>query len=217
MKTSTLSVFCAFLTFVTVGCGLQEGSNTPPDCESCGSGDAGTLPPGDAGTTTSSDAGTTTPSGDGGTSTASNPAPVVSPTSCRLEFADQYISGSSCGELRGNLPGMTWDTGPVIQDSNSDGSLEYIASTIAAGTYSMSYMDRECPGQTPETGAWAHYGDPELILSLTADARAWLYCNWYDATTGTVLTDVADPGCNIRVTVGTGCSLSPAGNMRDFH
>ena len=161
--------------------------------------------------------GTVTPPGDAGTSTTSNPAPVVSPTSCRLEFHDQYISGSSCGELRGNLPGMTWDTGPVIQDSNSDGRLEYVAATIAAGTYSMSYMDRECAGQTPETGAWAHYGDPELLRSLTADARAWLYCNWYDAATGTIRTDVADPGCNIRVTVGAGCSISPAGNMRDFH
>jgi len=207
MKTSILSVFCAFLTLATVGCGLQEGDNPPPDCTTCGS-DGGTTPPGDGGTVA--------PPADGGT-VPSNPAPVVSPTACRLEFADQYISGSSCGELRGNLPGMTWDTGPVIQDSDSDGRLEYIAATIVAGTYSMSYMDRECPGQTPETGAWAHYGDPELLLSLTADARAWLYCNWYDAATGTILSDVADPGCNIRVTVGAACAISPAGNMRDFH
>src|SRR5688572_22230259 len=177
--TTTLSAFCAILMLATVGCGLQEGDNTPPDCTTCGNdGDGGTGP----------DADPVDPPADGGTVTPPSgnaPAPVVSPAACRLEFHDQYISGSSCGELRGNLPGMTWDTGPVIQDSNSDGRLEYVAATIAAGTYSMSYMDRECAGQTPETGAWAHYGDPELLLSLTDDARAWLYCNWYDAATGT--------------------------------
>lgn len=209
MKTLIQTVFCAILMTTTVGCGLQEGDNPPPDCDTCGNGDAGTPPSGDGGSVT--------PPSDAGTSTVTNPAPVVSPAACRLEFADQYISGSSCGELRGTLPGMTWSAGPVIQDSNSDGRLEYIAATIAAGTYSVSYMDRECPGQTPETGAWAHFGDPELLRSLTADARAWLYCNWYDAANDTILTDVADPGCNIRVTVGAACALSPAGNMRDFH
>lgn len=233
MKTSTLSVFCAFLTFVTVGCGLQEGSNPPPDCASCGSGDAGTLPPGDAGTTASSDAGTTTPSGDGGTSTATAPAPVISPSACRLEFHDDYISGSSCGDVVGSLPGMNWgvdaDGNPVptgavyIRDSDRDGRLELDLSSIPAGTYSLTYRDRECDGETPQI-AWALYGNPETVHAMSADARSFLFCNWYDSATGEEVDapdtngdGLPDPSCNLRISVDAACVITGNGNMRDLH
>jgi hypothetical protein len=189
---------------LAAGCGLQEGENTPPDMTEPDAGND-PVPEPDAG-----DSGTN-PDVDG-----EMPAPVVSPAACRLEFHDAYISGSQCGEVRGTLPGMTWEAGPVIEDTDGDGRLELTLSSVPGGTYSLSYMDRECDGQTPQSGAWAHYGDPEMLLAMTSDARAWLYCNWYDAATGTILTDVENPGCNIRVAVGADCALSGAGNMRDF-
>lgn len=208
MKTTILSAFCAILMTITVGCGLQEGDNTPPDCTTCDHGDGGTGP----------DADPVDPPADGGTITPPSgnaSAPVVSPAACRLEFHDDYISGSPCGDVVGTLPGMTWSAGPMIRDTNSDGRLEYQASSIPAGTYSLSYRDRECTGEVARTN-WALYGDPDTLRAMTPEARSFLYCNWYDAATGTI-SQVSDPGCNIRISVAAGCAITGNGNMRDFH
>lgn len=207
MKTSILSVFCAILMSATVGCGLQEGdTNTPPDCTTCGSDGGTTTPPADGGTVTPpSDGGTTTP--------ATAEAPVVSPAACLLEFHDDYISGSPCGDVVGTLPGMTWSSGPMISDSNHDGRLEYHPASIPAGSYSLTYRDRACPGEVDRTN-WALYGDPDTLRAMTADARSFLYCNWW--VNGAIV-QVNDPGCNIRISVDAACTITGAGNMRDFH
>ncbi len=201
MKTSILSVFCAFLMSVTVGCGLQEGDDSPsPGCTAnCG------------GVGSTNDGGTVTPPADGGDT--SIPAPVVSPTACRLEFADDYISGSPCGDVVGTLPGMTWSAGSMISDSDSDGRLEYAPESIPAGTYELSYRDRACANEVDRTN-WALYGDPEMLRAMTADARSFITCNWW--VDGAIV-QVNDPGCHIRISVDAACAIIGAGNMRDFH
>ncbi|HTM67981.1 MAG TPA: hypothetical protein VL426_01655 [Candidatus Binatia bacterium] len=204
MKTSNLSVLCAILMTVTVGCGLQEGGDTtpPPDCTS-NCGDGGSGPTGDGGTVT--------PPADGGGSYI--PAPVVSPAACLLEFADDYISGSPCGDVVGTLPGMTWTAGPRISDSNSDGRLEYHPASIPAGTYDLSYRDRGCANEVDRTN-WALYGDPEMLRAMSPDARSFITCNWW--VNGAIV-QVTDPGCHLKISVDAACAITGAGNMRDFH
>ncbi|MEY4744160.1 MAG: hypothetical protein RL272_105 [Candidatus Parcubacteria bacterium] len=209
MKTSIMSVLCAILMSAIVGCGLQEGGtgNPPPDCTTCSNDGGGTAPPSDGGSTV------TPPSDGGSTASPAAEAPVISPAACRLEFHDDYISGSPCGDVVGTLPGMTWTSGPMISDSNHDGRLEYQASAIPAGKYSLSYRDRECHGEVPRTN-WALYGDPDGLRAMTADARSFIYCNWW--VNGAIV-QVSDPGCNIRISVDSACLITGDGNMRDFH
>lgn len=202
MKTSIPFVLCAIL---MSACGLQEGSDTTDTGCTANCGDAG-------GPSVSDGGGTTTPPGDGG-SGSTIPAPVVSPAACILEFADDYISGSPCGDVVGTLPGMTWSAGPRIADSDSDGRLEYRPASIPAGTYDLSYRDRGCPGEVDRTN-WALYGDPDMLRAMSPDARSFIQCNWW--VNGAIV-QVSDPGCKLRINVDSTCAITGAGNMRDFH
>jgi len=50
---------------------------------------------------------------------------------------------------------------------------------------------------------------------MSQKGRSWLYCNWYDAATGNMVTPSA-PNCEIKVSVDAACNITPAGNMGNF-
>jgi hypothetical protein len=227
MNTTIKSAFCFVIMSLATACGLQDESesppagNPPPDCGSeCNSGgsDAGTGGSSSGGQSDGGTGGsTTTDAGSGGSTTtppSGMPAPVVSNAACEMLFHDDYINGSPCGEVRGNLPGMTWSSGQFITDSNSDGRLELKYETIPEGCYQLSYLDVACKNEVPRTN-WAAYGDPEMLKAMTAEARSFIQCTWWDAAAKKVKT-VSDPGCNIRIKVGPGCAISGDGNMSNF-
>ncbi|MEY4744161.1 MAG: hypothetical protein RL272_106, partial [Candidatus Parcubacteria bacterium] len=181
---------------VAVDGGLSDAGAADPVNDSgttAPSSDAGSAAP-DAGPSPAPDAGS--PVADAGTP-ATHTAPLRSPLAGRLEFSDEYIGSSACGEIRGSLPAATWSSGPSIQDTNADRFLEYAPSSIAAGTYELSYVAATCRGPA---GAWADYGSRTLLLGMTADARSFVNCSWWDAASSTTVT-VGSPGCNLRITV----------------
>ncbi len=233
MIKSAATVLVLTLTFVLVGCGLQDGttatvpSTTP--AASTSSADAGTNDT--TAPTTTTDAGTTT--ADTGTMVADTgidsgvdaktdsgaylPAPVMSPAANQLTFATYYVAGSLCGDVLGTLPGMNWTSGRFITDASPvDGRLELVyTASPPVGDYTVSYRDRACPTESPDRTNWALYGAPEMLKAMTPAARAWLQCNWWDATSKTVLT-VADPVCNIKLHAASGGVFTGAGNMENF-
>ncbi len=173
-------------------CGLQEGED--PD----------TTPPADA--TPPDDA--TPPADD------SLPAPFRSPAPCILDFSNAYVSGATCGEVRGTMPGMSWTSGVRIANPDGDGYMG-MAFTTPAGTYEVSYLGyQNCTTQQPND-AWAQYGHADQLVEMTAEARSFINCNWYNASTNQVISGV-NPSCNIRFTVDSECHILPAGNMSGF-
>jgi hypothetical protein len=138
----------------------------------------------------------------------------------QIEFSKFYTNGSGCAEVRGTLPGLTWGNGVYMTDSDGDGYMEYSpANGIPEGTYALSYVDRECGSETDQDDDWANFGAPDMVKLMNAEARAWLYCNWYDADAGHTVTapDTSgdgnpDPGCEIRIKQ-TENGLQPNGNM----
>ena len=192
--------------------------------------DAGTPPAPDAGAPAPTpDAGTPTPTPDAGTPPAPDagsppdagttptylPDPVSSPSSLHLLFADYYMSGSPCGDVKGNLPGTNWNddyTGLLMQDTNADGYLELTLSATPAGTYDVTYRDRECSGQ-PQMKAWAHFGEKDMIRQMRTQAKQFLQCNWWN---GTAEVTVSSPGCNIRLSIDGNGLITGAGNMANY-
>lgn len=204
-----------------VGCGQSEtdvnGDTTADGNDSAGSANC-TTPTCGAMPGPSADAGSSAPAPDAdapapdaGTPPA-QPAPVASPGACRLEFSDAYIGGSACGEIRGAIPGATWSSGPSIEDGDADHFLSYAPSSVAPGTYELTYVVKTCGGSV---GTWADYGSRSQLLGMTPDARSFVNCNWWDVASGTTIS-VASHGCNLRITVDGACAITGAGNMRDY-
>lgn len=184
-----------------------------------GGGDGGT-PSADGGTGTdagsggappvTTDAGSPADAGSGGSdagSVASQPDPVVVTGACQMKFSNAYVGNSPTAEIRGNLPGATWSSGPAITDTNADKYLEYSAVSIGAGFYDLTYM------VPPST--WANLGDSTALKAMTPAAREFVNCNWWDPVALKTVS-VSSPSCNIRIMVGGGCTISAAGNMKDF-
>lgn len=185
------------------GMGTDAGSGGSPPVTT----DAGTG--GSAGDSGSGGEGGTD-SGTGGSDAGSVPAqpdPVVVTGSCAMKFSTAYVGNSSTAEIRGNLPGATWSSGPAITDTNADKYLEYSTATIGTGMYDLTYM------VPPST--WANLGDSTALKAMTPAAREFILCNWWDAGAGKTVS-VANPSCNIRISVGSGCTITPYGNMKDY-
>jgi len=142
------------------------------------------------------------------------PAPFRSPTPCVFDFSNAYVSGATCGEVRGTLPGLSWTQGVQIANPDGDGYLG-MAFITPAGTYELSYLGwQNCDSRQPND-AWAQYGHEDQLLQMTAEARAFINCNWYNASTNAVISGV-NPSCDIRITVDAECHILPAGNMSGF-
>ena len=170
-----------------------------------GGADAGAPAP-DAGTTPPPDAGTPVPV---------SPAPLRSPSAGQLRFADLYIGGAACGQVRGNLPGASWSTGPAMSDTDGDHELELALAAPPAGTYELTYVSATCPGGSVVAESWASYGSRAQLLGMTADARAFVSCNWWDAA-AVATGSVSSPGCNLRIQIDTTGNVTGAGNMRNY-
>lgn len=196
MKKNLLTVlFAISAMFLTVGCGVQEDEDGDVQDTPCCT-DTDETP----------DADTDTDEG--------LPAPFRSPAPCVFDFSNAYVSGAVCGEVRGTLPGMSWSSGVQISNPDGDGYMG-MAFVVPAGTYEMSYLGwQNCSTREPND-AWAQYGFEEQLTEMTAEARAYINCNWWNAGTGSVISGV-NPSCNIRVTVDSECHVLPAGNMADF-
>jgi len=195
MKTNLWIVLVAlFGTFTFTACGVQEDSDKPDAVDPVDPVDP--VTPSDT-----------------------LPAPFKSPAACVLDFSAAYVSGSKCGELRGDIRGtvaVSWTDGPYMLDSDNSGYLG-MAFTDApdAGTYNLSYVGwQNCSAQTPNE-AWAQYGDIDQLKAMTSAARAFIQCNWWNAATKTMVTGV-NPSCNIRVTFDAACNITPAGNMANL-
>lgn len=144
---------------------------------------------------------------DAGPASVVQPDPVIVTGACQVKFSNVYVGGSATAEIRGNLPGATWSSGPTITDTNADKYLEYSPVSIGAGMYDITYM------VPPST--WANMGDATTLKAMTPAAREFILCNWWDAGAGKVVS-VASPSCNVRIMVGGGCTITPYGNMKDF-
>ena len=198
-----------FLAFAMTACGLQDPTDDKP---------AANLVPDGSGTVTVTDAGT--PDADAGLPDAGSTAPALddgpfrSPAACIFDFSSKYVSGSTCGEVRGNATNMSWTSGPKIVDADRDGYMG-MSFHMEAGTYELSYLGfQDCATSTPNQ-AWAQYGGEDQLRAMTAAGRAFIQCNWWDATEQTKVT-VGNPSCSLRITVDDKCVVTPAGNMANF-
>jgi len=192
MKKNLLIAFAVFAASL-VGCGLQEDE-------------------GDEGTTDTTPTDTTPP--DDTDTDDTLPAPFRSPAANVYDFSNAYVSGALCGEVRGNLPGLSWTQGVQIANPDGDGYMGMNFIT-PAGTYELSYLGwQNCTTREPND-AWAQYGFEEQLVKMTADARSFINCNWWNATTKQKVSGV-NPSCNIRITVDTVGKILPAGNMANF-
>lgn len=157
-------------------------------------------------------------------------APLPDPAITFLGGASQvlglstfFISGSTCGEVVGDLPGMNWSSGQFVRDTNGDRYLELDLSSVPVNMYgyNFTYMDRECPGQAVSVRSYAQYGAKEQLRNMTPVARSFLQCNWWNANSGVEVT-VSNPSCHFRVvkyiSEGSGLPvIAPAGNMWNFN
>jgi len=239
---NVLSIIVTVLTLsLTVGCGLEEADVADPGTDG-GAAWADVPSDSDAGPLCTSDE----ECAEGEVCTeegclpAEEPAePAVAPApvsasadctaagcTCTLHFGIAYISEATCGEARGTMPGMTWSSGALISDVDGNAAdLEMVvpAASAVPGTYEMSYLGfQSCGAPTPE--AWAQYGGSAQLLLMSPDAREFISCNWWDASSGAPVA-TGSPSCSLRVEVsvvtqedGTlDCMFAPAGNMRDYH
>jgi hypothetical protein len=115
-------------------------------------------------------------------------------------FNSYYISGAGCAEVRGEVPGMTWESGPDVADTDADGWLEWSA-IPTAGVYRFSYAGhRDCEEADPSwREGWAQYAHPSQLAAMCESDLAYIYCQ--------------DDGCSIRVEFTADGSALPAGNM----
>ncbi|MFA6603581.1 MAG: hypothetical protein WCT10_01910 [Patescibacteria group bacterium] len=202
MKTNLwIAIVALCATFSFTACGVQESGDEDSACTDC----VDIVDPVDP--------------VDPVTPAVVMPAPFKSPTACVLDFSSAYVSGSTCGELRGDIRGttaVTWTDGPHMLDSDNSGYIG-MAFTDApdAGTYNLSYVGwQNCSTQSPNE-AWAQFGDIDQLKAMTSEARAFIQCNWWNASTREMVTGV-NPSCSIRVTFDAACNITPAGNMANL-
>jgi len=185
--------------------GAQQNANTGTDTGTPTREDAGAAVSADAEQPAQqSDAGQTGEDS-GAVQAPANVDVLRSSGACQLKFSALYVNGAANGELRGSIPDvMTWDAGPAMSDSDADGYLEYAPASLPVGTFDLSYLG---------DGSWAMYGTEAQLRAMSAAARAFVSCNWFD---GTNIIAVASPECHLRIKVETGCLVSGAGNMANL-
>ena len=133
---------------------------------------------------------------------------------CIMDFSSYYTSGSTCGEVRGELTNMSWSAGPEILAPDLDGYMG-MSYELDPGTFAFSYLGyQDCDDKWPGE-AWAQYGHQDFLKQMTEEARSFIQCNWWDETTQTLI-EVESPSCSLRITVSSDCELTGAGNMANF-
>ncbi len=194
MKKMMFVLMISVLPFA-IGCGSdEEGCGTVRNCDDNGSDDGNTD------------------DGNGDTpQPVVNTAPLRSPSAGVLEFSTAYISGTSCAQVRGTLPGLTWSAGADLGSEVS--GYRGISLSLPAGTYEMSYVGwANCSSRTPDV--WADYGKKEKLTAMDSAARAFVKCNWWN---GSSTVSVGSPSCNLKISVNSSGQVSAAGNMANYN
>jgi len=205
------TVLFTALMFSAVGCGIQEPDTVPSDDGSNG----GQV---DVDINVTIDDNTSDTPSDPVVDPTPDPAyvagPFRSPGSCIWDFNSAYASDAICGEVRGELPNMTWSDGPALANPDGDGwmGMHY---EVQDGTYTFSYLGFQNCGSSTPYEAWAQYGGEDQLSAMSPEDRAYISCNWWDATNQQKL-NVSNPSCSLKVTV-TNCDVQPAGNMSNFN
>jgi len=149
------------------------------------------------------------------------PDPFQSPAPYTFLFSAHYVSGATCGEVRGNLPSMSWDSGYEIVDlyeGEMDGWLGFAYDTdeidVAAGMYDFSYVGYQSCVDDDPLEAWAQYGLLSDLLRVSETGRSFILCDWYDASRDACVAPAdGSPSCNIRVQIDADGNVTPYGNM----
>ena len=192
MKKMLTVLFAAVSLALFVNCGTTDGDDNGNHHGS--SGDNGNN---------SGNNNTTTP--------ADNIAPFRSIETGVLEFSTAYISGASCAQVRGNLPGITWNSGLDL-GSEHDG-YRAVSVDLPAGTYEMSYLGwANCSSRS--TDIWADYGLKEHLTAMSATARGFVSCNWWN---GSSTLTVSSPSCKLLIQVKSDGTIVGSGNMQNYN
>lgn len=183
LKTWFTLITLVLVTAVLNGCGMEEEKKS-----------GGTTPPGN-----------TTPPGS--TTPANNLGPLFSPAARILCLSQKYVGSANEAEIRGNLPGMTWEKGTLIgAPSNGYFSGQALAADVV-GTFDFTYV----AGST-----WADFGKEENLKAMSTDDRSSIVCNWFDGTKVLELPQTTKGECHLRITVASDGKVTGAGNMRSF-
>lgn len=144
---------------------------------------------------------------DGGGS-ALSVAPFRSPAPYVFDFNSVYTGNEPTGEVFGDLPGISWESGVTARDSDEDGWLG-LSYEVPAGTYLLNWR-----AGSPET--WADFGTKEALAAMTDDERGFVSCNWWDSGSSS-LVDVSGSSCALRVSVDSDGNITAAGNMGNLN
>ena len=142
------------------------------------------------------------------TGSALSVAPFRSPAPYVFDFNAVYTAGESTGEVLGDLPGLSWESGVTARDSDEDGWLG-LSYEVPAGTYMLNWR-----AGSPET--WADFGTKAALTAMTDDERGFVSCNWWDSGSITLI-EVSGPTCALRVSVDGDGNIIAAGNMGNLN
>ncbi|MEY4723657.1 MAG: hypothetical protein RLZZ324_1170 [Candidatus Parcubacteria bacterium] len=128
--------------------------------------------------------------------TAFKPGPYRSgPNGQLLVNGYEYLSGTKCGALKGNVPGANWDINspfPAITDSNNDGWLEYASDQMSSDVeYRINAIDTDC-GAPKISAGYMQYGTTAIINRLSPEDRLFIACDNVDNATGLKVTNPTD-------------------------
>ncbi len=144
----------------------------------------------------------------GGDDTALSAAVFRSPAPYVFDFNARYTADEVTGEVLGDLPGISWDSGVTARDSDEDGWLG-LSYEVPAGTYTLNWR-----AGSPET--WADFGTKEALAAMTDAEREFVSCNWWDSSSASLI-DVSGPSCALRVAVDADGNITAAGNMGNLN
>jgi hypothetical protein len=139
------------------------------------------------------------------------PAPFRSPTPYVLDISRQYIGNATCALLIGKPAPLTW---VVVSEQTVDGYLRTTQPYMFGGaTYEFSYSVWDC--QNSVAGVGADFGTSQNLARMTADARQYVWCNWYDSANSGCI-QVTDFICSLKMSMDSGGNFTPVGNMANF-
>ena len=160
------------------------------------------------------------------------PAVANDPSSqCSLTFSDFYLRQGvrAFAEVRGDMPGISWQKGPALVSDGKGGLSETInAGELRDGDFSMSYRGFGSVAEMSLTddsdnSKWAQYGLDYLLRAMAPESRSFIQCVWWDPVQRKNISG-AGVDCHIKVNITTGtnvnggrtCTIEPRGNMANL-
>ena len=238
MKRAFVAMFV--LTFAAIGCESEspeeyvffENDSGLPDTDSTDTGENDTESEDDSDTNeddtdtgTENDGGTDSDSdSDSSTDNDTLPDPVLSDSEgsqCTLLFAKDYVDNGICAIItNGAFTSAALEMMVIAPIGYDYFWHNFDAEDIYPGTYDLTYKGvAASPLCALSEDVWADYGDGSKLVQMTEIGLSWIYCTWWDETTGETI-EVDDPYCTIRTEVNTNgsiCNFAPAGNMANYN